>query len=225
MKILILLLGILSYSYLPTMVGKYRWRKGFEKREDKEIMLTFDDGPDSLYTERVLDLLYKEDIRASFFVVTDFAKENKDILYRMKDEGHTIGIHSRNHRRIFFRGYRYTKEDLEKSLEDMNKLGIEIKYYRPPWGRINIFSDFILREHGIKKILWNVMAKDWSKNSSAKDIEERLLAQVKEGSIICLHDGRGKDKAPERMILALSRVIVDLKAEGYKFITVGDYYK
>lgn len=224
MELFLFIAGILSYSYFPTIFSKYLWKNGFICNGDKKIMLTFDDGPDDRYTRELLDLLKREEIRASFFLVSDFAINHRDIVDRMRSEGHTIGLHSSMHKSILYRGFRYTKRDLELSLLDMDSLGIDIKYYRPPWGQINIFSYFLLREYNIRKILWNVMAEDWSRKLTDKDIEERLLERVRPGSIICLHDGRGEDNAPMRTIRALERVLPELKNEGYEFITVGEYY-
>lgn len=222
----IILIGFLIgfYSYFPTIIGKIRWKRGFSPSRDKEIMLTFDDGPDPVYTRELLEFLSRENIRASFFLVTDFAIENKDLVARMEREGHTIGVHSSNHRPIFYRGYLYTKNDFEKSLDDMKTLGLDIKYYRPPWGQVNLFSYLILKKYNVKKILWNVMAEDWSRKLTSYDIENRLLERIKTGSIVCLHDARGEEGAPRRTIEALERIIPKLKEEGYSFITVGDYY-
>lgn len=221
----IILLGVvLSYSLLPTILGKLLWRRGFKARSKKEIILSFDDGPDSHYTKRLLDLLAKEKIRASFFIVTGSAGENRELLYRMREEGHTIGLHSTDHKSLLLKGYGSTKRDLEESLGHMKDLGIDMAYYRPPWGRINIFIYPLLASYGLKMILWSLMAEDWSGGLTSQDIEKRLLKRIGEGSIICLHDGRGDPGAPGRTIEALARLLPRLKEEGYKFITVGDYY-
>ena len=101
MKTLTIITLILSYSLIPTLLFKKKWEKGFNT--DNKVMLTFDDGPDSIYTMELLDLLLKYNIKASFFVVANFARENKDIIKRMKNEGHTIGVHSTDHNSPLYR--------------------------------------------------------------------------------------------------------------------------
>ena len=220
---LVMVFLLLAYGYIPTIIGKLKYRKGFSGNSG-EIMLTFDDGPSREYTNQVLDLLEQEKIRASFFLVADYINHNKDIVKRMVDSGHTVGMHSKSHRPIIYRGYSYTKKDLENSMAIFKDNGLEVKYYRPPWGQINIWMYFLLKKHKIEKVLWNVMAEDWKANTTSEEIGAKILARTREASIICLHDGRGRNEAPKRTIEALKMVIPQLKVQGYKFITVGEKF-
>lgn len=220
--ITIICLVICSYSLLPTMIGKYRFRNGF-KTEKKEIMLTFDDGP-SVYTSKILDILKKEDVQASFFIVTDHIENNEYVIERMQNEKHTIALHSSNHSNVLFKGYKYTKDDMIKSILALEKLGVDVKYYRPPWGQVNVFTRRILKEKDIVEVLWDIIVGDWLISASSDIIIDRILKKIKSGSIICLHDGRGEPGATENTIQALKILIPKLKQEGYTFISVGDYY-
>ncbi len=222
MKTLTIITLILSYSLIPTLLFKKKWEKGFNT--DNKVMLTFDDGPDSIYTMELLDLLLKYNIKASFFVVANFARENKDIIKRMKNEGHTIGVHSTDHNSSLYKGLLWTKKDLLKSIDIMNKLDVDIEYYRPPWGQLNLFTIYLLKKYNKKLILWNVMAEDWTNDVEAFEIENRLLERTEKGDIICLHDGRGENESPKKTIEALERVIPNFLERGYEFITVGEYY-
>lgn len=226
MDFLIILLLVasctLSYSLIPTIVGKYKFRNGFTTNK-KEIMLTFDDGPGE-YTLEVLKILKNENIKASFFVVTEYALENPEIIQEMIRDKHTIGLHSVSHNNILFRGYKYTKENIIKSINQMERLGLDVEYYRPPWGQVNIFTKRILKKYKLEIILWSIITEDWLEKTKSSMIRDKIMKRIKNGSIICLHDNRGEEGATINMINALKDVIADLKKDGYSFITVGEYY-
>lgn len=209
------------YSFIPAYISKKRFFNK-EKAKEKIIYLTFDDGP-SKYTTELLELLKKYNIKATFFCVANFAREQKEIIEKMKKEGHSIALHSLKHKNSMLQGISETKKDLEKSLKIMQELGINIKYYRPPWGDANLYLLKKLKKENIKLILWNVMAEDWEGNTTEDIIANKLLTRVKEGDIICLHDGRGKNEAPHRTIKALETVIPIFLKKGYIFKTIDEY--
>lgn len=219
--ITIAIILFLTYSFIPSNINKQRFFKK-EKTKEKVIYLTFDDGP-SEYTEKLLDLLKQYNIKATFFCVANFAKERKTTIERMKQEGHTIAIHSLKHKNAMLQGIFETKKDLEKSLEIMNNLGIEIKYYRPPWGDSNLYLLHKLKSKNLKCILWNVMAEDWEASTTEDIILDKLIKRVSNGDIICLHDGRGKNKAPLKTIHALEKAIPIFLEKGYEFKTIDEY--
>lgn len=218
---IILILIFLIYSYIPSNMYKHRFFKR-EKDEKKVIYLTFDDGPSS-YTEKLLDLLKEYNVKATFFCVADFAKMFPKTIKRFKGEGHVIALHSLNHKNAMLQGPIATRKDLDESIKIMKELGIEIKYYRPPWGDTNLYLLHKLKQEKLDLILWDVMAEDWKANATENIIAEKLFSRIKEGSIICLHDGRGKKEAPERMIKALRQAIPVLLEKGYEFRTINEY--
>ena len=224
--IIIILVLILAYSIIPTYIYKFN-HKLFKQdhTKDKSFYLTFDDGPSVEYTSSLLDLLKENDVRATFFVVASFAKSNPSIIKRMKDEGHIIGLHSFEHRNALYQSRNYTKYDFKRSMEIMNELGVEVKYFRPPLGHFNINTVFEIKKYNLKTVLWDVMAEDWEGNTTSKVIAKKLLERSKSGDIICLHDGRGKNEAPSRTIEALGIVLPIWKEKGYEFLTVGDRYE
>lgn len=219
--VLICLSIFMIYSFIPAYVSKQKFLKK-EKPKGKIIYLTFDDGP-SKYTIELLEVLKKYNIKATFFFVANFAKEQKEIIEKMKKEGHLIALHSLKHKNSMLQGIYETKKDLEKSLKIMQELGIDIKYYRPPWGDANLYLLKKLRKENIKLILWNVMAQDWEGNTTEEIIANKLLTRVEDGDIICLHDGRGKNEAPYRTIKALEIAIPVFLEKGYKFKTIDEY--
>lgn len=186
------------------------------------IYLTFDDGPSAAYTMKLLDLLDMYHIRASFFVVGKFAEENPEIIQRMQETGHTIGLHSLEHISAYIQPPGYPKKDFSRSVKILKQLGINPRFYRPPWGHTRSCTRKLAKQYGLEIIYWDVMAEDWKGNTSAEEIAEKLLTRTRPGHIVCLHDGRGKKGAPERTINALKTVLPLWIKKGYQFHTIGE---
>lgn len=218
---------ILSYSIIPCILYKLFWyKKSHNMGTKKVVFLTFDDGPNSNYTSELLDVLKQFNIKASFFVVTDFAKENTNLIQRMKLGGHDIGIHSCAHKSSLYRGWKYTSNDLSESIKVMEDMHIKVLGYRPPWGHLNLVTLYMLKKLNLKLILWGAMAQDWKANTTSKEISKKIITRVEKGNcIFCLHDGRGSENAPERTISALKESIPILIERGYKFKSLGEYYQ
>lgn len=186
-------------------------------KKNKNLYLTFDDGPSEEYTNKLLDLLIKYKVEATFFVVGEFAKNNPEIIRRMKKNNFDIGLHSLCHKNQIINMYRSSKKDFDESINILNDLWIKVEFYRPPWGCFSVFTLYFMKKYNLKGVLWSVMADDWKGNTTAKIIEEKLLKRVKNGSVICLHDGRGKNNAPIRTIEALEKFIPEMLDQGYVF--------
>jgi peptidoglycan/xylan/chitin deacetylase (PgdA/CDA1 family) len=224
MKIILVLILVYFIYISPTIYYRLLNKRVKKFHSDNEIALTFDDGIDKVYTEKLLDLLYKYNIKATFFILSSTIEKNPQILKRMENEGHLIALHSLEHKCSLFKGYFYTKRDFEDSIKIFKENNIDIKYFRPPWGVFNLFTIRYIKKNNLKIILWNVMVGDWKSSITSEDIERKLMKKIKAGSIICLHDGRGKDEAPSRTIEALKNVIPLLKEKNYKFITMEKIY-
>ena len=217
---------ILSYGIIPTIYYKFKGTPIIKDVEEKKFLsLTFDDGPDKKYTVELLDLLKKYNIKVTFFVVAKFAKENCEIIKRMEEEGHTIGLHSLEHKNALLNGPLYTSNDFKESLNIMRKLNINIKFFRPPWGHLNLLTIINLKKYNLKLVLWDVIIGDWKANITSDEISNRLIMKSKNKSIICLHDGRGENEAPRRTIEALEKTIPIWIEEGYEFLKVGELYE
>ena len=198
----------LSYSVIPTYLLKYRWifrSRQRASREEKVLYLTFDDGPDTVYTNILLDFLEKEQIPAAFFMVAGSARKHPGIVERMRKSGYQVGIHSLSHESAMLSGLGRTGRDMKESKKIMEKMDIAVKWYRPPWGHLNLASLFWIRKLHLHLVFWDVMAQDWSAKETPDSICNKILRRVFPGAVICLHDGRGENGAPGRTIEALKK--------------------
>lgn len=217
----------LGYSVIPTYLLKYRWILHDRKKAKmgkKILYLTFDDGPDTVYTNQLLDVLEHEQIPASFFMVAEAAQEHPEIIERMKKSGYTIGIHSLCHESAMLFGPGRTARDLKESKKIMEKMNVTVKGYRPPWGHLNLASLYWIRKLHLELIFWDVMAQDWSDKETSDSICNKILRRAFPGAVICLHDGRGENGAPGRTIEALKKAIPMLKEQGYEFRGIEEKY-
>lgn len=213
-----------GYAVIPTYYNKKINSDIIRQTEgENAVMLTFDDGPDERYTGKVLDVLKENSVKATFFIVADQMLKSPQLVERMLEEGHCIGIHSYAHRNAWLKTPWQEKRDFENSVDLLKSYNWQTPFYRPPWGHTNLFSMYYAKKHGFRVVLWSVMAQDWKKTSSKETIIKKLLARTKEHSIICLHDAGehsgGAKGAPLRTIEALKTVIPILKQKGYRFVT------
>lgn len=224
----ILLFSIIIFSLIYTILPNYYYRN-FSKKIiksinpiNKEIALTFDDGPDPRYTNDLLDTLKKYEIKCTFFLVAEKALKNKKIFQRMMNEGHTIALHSLSHRSAWLSLPWQTKKDFKISLKISKALGYEVKLTRPPWGTFNLLTQYYADKHNLQTILWSLNAKDWSRKTTSQEIINKIVKQVKAGDIIVLHDSNGAKNAPVRTLKALDIIIPKLKSKGFKFVTIKE---
>jgi len=212
------------YAFIPGLLSRMFGYRVFKKgHANKEIALTFDDGPDEIYTEQLLDLLKQYNAKATFFVVGSHAEKNPDILRRMKAEGHIIGIHNYYHKMNWFMLPKAVKKQIEQTNEIIYSItGEYTHYYRPPWGVVNLFDFARVKDYNI--VLWSGIFGDWQKKLGPEKLKKKMLKNLKPGSVFLLHDcGRtlGADvEAPANMLIALKEVLEAGVEKGYSFVTI-----
>ena len=176
-----------------------------------KVALTFDDGPSSIYTKKLLDGLKERNVKATFFVLGSSVEENKDIVRRMSEEGHLIGNHTYSHIDIARTNYEKSREEIIKtSLLIEEATGRKPVYIRPPFGDI---TERLLEETKMGVVLWNVDPEDW-KYQNRKKVVKRVIDNVKPGDIILLHD------IFKTSVDAALDIVDILKERGYRFVTV-----
>lgn len=217
----------LGYCAIPNLYARNvskRVRKTLPKGKN-QIALTFDDGPNAQYTGRVLDILKKYQIKATFFIVIKNANQNLDLIERMKAEGHEIALHSYKHQSAWELTPWETLREIPKGEEQLKAQNIKFSYVRPPWGTFNLFTLFGMVRRNLQVILWSIEAYDWRKKQSKEGIADIILDRIEDGSIIVLHDSGGAKGAPEHTIGSLDLWIPELIKRGYHFVTISEGLK
>lgn len=187
----------------------------------KVIYLTFDEGYESGYTEPILDVLKKHNVKAAFFVVKPYIDSNPDLIKRMVDEGHLVCNHSNHHPSMasLHERDKFNKElsDVEESFEKLTGKKMP-KYFRPPMGKYSERSLSYTKEYGYKTIFWSFAYADWDpkKQPSHGFAKNKILDKTHNGAIILLH-AVSKTNAE-----ILDEVITDWKSSGYEIKPLSD---
>ncbi|MGF7047541.1 polysaccharide deacetylase family sporulation protein PdaB [Paenibacillus sp. DS2015] len=205
-------------------------REYYEKRGEivwevpsanKQIALTFDDGPDSIKTPKILDLLKQYEAKATFFVVGNRAEKLPDIVKRAQQEGHEIGNHSYSHPAFSRSSIKGMKSELDRTQEIIYKAtGHKATLYRPPGGSYNESVVNICKQNELLMILWSwdQDTKDWASPGVGR-IVNKVIQNVHDGDIILMHDYVHKSS---QTVEALAKILPELKRRGYSFVTVSE---
>jgi peptidoglycan/xylan/chitin deacetylase (PgdA/CDA1 family) len=209
-----------TYTWGAHLVAPGCVRRGPATR--RRIALTFDDGPDPLWTERILDLLARRQVRASFFLVGERAARSPATVRRIVAGDHEIASHGWSHRSLWLCGPRRTDAEIGRAhrfLSDVS--GRTLRHFRPPWGMVNAAMFGALRRHGEQCVLWSIQPEGLRPASPARQVRA-VLDRAHPGAIVDLHDADGVRGAPERLLAALPPMIDGLRDAGYHFDTVTD---
>lgn len=193
-------------KFIQALFTSLVWRK---ETLNKEIWLTFDDGPEPEVTPWILSVLKKENITATFFLVGEQIEEFPELVGAIIKEGHTIANHSYSHKN----GWLCTKEKYIADIEKCQELMPNNKLYRPPYGKITKAQITLLKEK-YKIILWDVLSWDFQQNTSPERVQGNILKNTKEGSIIVLHNNQ---KSHKNLFPILEDTIQKLKEKGFSF--------
>ena len=157
------------------------------------VALTFDDGPDPEVTPRILDALAAAGAHATFFVLGDRAARCPDLVRRTAAEGHEIGLHGPDHRRLTTRPAADVAVDLARARHDLERLaGTEVRWFRPPFGSQSVRTFVAARRAGMTPVVWTAWGEDWVPQPAAQVID-RVRAGAGPGEIVLLHDGLAGD--------------------------------
>lgn len=154
------------------------------------LALTFDDGPDPVWTPRLLDLLGALGARATFFPIAGRAAEHAAIVERMRAEGHAIGLHCDQHVRHSERDVAWLVRDTDAALGHLAGVGVRPAFWRTPWGDMAPWSTEIARDHDLRLIGWSTDSHDW-RGDPAAEMFEATREGLTEGAIVLAHDGLG----------------------------------
>jgi len=214
------------YGVIPTVViRKARLRIYKEGKVEKAVALTFDDGPDPYYTPQLLDLLKNHRVKATFFVVGAKAKKYPQIVKRMYEEGHEIGLHNYHHISNWFLFPLFLQRGLQKSADAIEQItGQRPIYYRPPWGHFNLCTWMVQKKY--LTVMWTDILGDWKESIGAETLVQRLKNSLQDGAVIVLHDSGetlgADEKAPENMLEALQRLFQEEAARKVQWVTISE---
>jgi len=186
----------------------------------KELYLTFDNGYENGFTPKILDVLKKEKVPATFFVTGHYLESAPDLVKRMAKEGHIVGNHSWSHPDLTQVSDEKIVEELKKVREKTEELtgNKTMKYIRPPRGIFSERTMAIAKQQGYTHAFWSLAYVDWNtdQQKGAQYAYDSIMKQLHPGAVILLHTV-SKDNAD-----ALERVIKELKKQGYTFKSLDD---
>ena len=193
--------------------------------DGNRIALTFDDGPCSGYTEQILDILRRHDVKATFFVCGQNVERSPEILRRIQAEGHTIGNHSYSHPFPFFRSRAFFAREIDLTQEAIEKVtGKRPKFFRPPFGARWLGLQPVVKALGLSLVNWSDTGYDWKLGTEG--IVREALKTLGPGSIILLHDGdraypsQRADRSPT--VKALPAILEGAVKAGFTFVSLDE---
>jgi peptidoglycan/xylan/chitin deacetylase (PgdA/CDA1 family) len=197
--------------------------------EEPVFHLTFDDGPHADITPRVLDVLDEFGAKATFFVLTERAQQHPDLIHETMRRGHDIALHTRTHPRLTETRFGKLRDEICAARHDLEAVaGIEIEWFRPPYGAQNIRSLSLVKICKMQTVLWSVDSRDW-KGLTADNPLERSLKFLVSGGILLLHDVPvGVDEAedathgylPKEELVRL--YLLELRERGLEAVSLGE---
>ncbi len=188
----------------------------------RQLALTYDDGPNDPHTQRLLEVLARHGVHATFFMVGRYVKQRPEIVREVVQAGHIVGNHTFTHPLLTFMSeaeIRQQLSDCRSALQDA--VGDPSNLFRPPFGGRRPTVLRVARELGLQPVMWNVTGYDWNAPPSAV-IEQKVAKRIPGGNVILLHDGGHKQIGADRSqtVIATDHLIARYKAEGFEFVTI-----
>ncbi|MEI9928875.1 MAG: polysaccharide deacetylase family protein [Sphingomonas sp.] len=186
------------------------------------VALTFDDGPDPVYTPQLLEVLRRRRAKATFFMVGSAAQAHPEIVSAVAEAGHAIGNHSYSHCDFLEVPPRRRIAEIRACARSLG--GHETKIFRPPYGRENLASHLAARSLGYSVVKWSISTGDW-RGVTSTEIADLILRQLRPGAIILLHDSIARDPGADRSatIDAVDRLL-DATEGAYTYLTIPELF-
>jgi peptidoglycan-N-acetylglucosamine deacetylase len=222
------LLGLGGYMALGTagvfwpergMYGRTLWHGPARP----EVALTFDDGPSPKTTPRVLEELARSGTRATFFMVGRKAAVHPELVRRIVDAGHEVGLHGYEHDRLFsLRGSSHVARDIRRTQAVLVDAGApEPTLFRPPIGFVSHFTVHGARKAGVVLVGCSARALDGLRKASPEKVSERLTRALEPGALLAMHDAAERDDYVPASLAALPRVLAALSERGLQAVTLS----
>lgn len=210
--VLLFIILFLIYLFLPEILVHFLGIGSWKRQYSPGVALTFDDGPDPLYTPRLLEVLKKLNVKACFFLVGEKMEKYPDLVKKIEQAGHQIGSHGYLHRHSWLLSPRRIWNLWDNSLQVLRELtGKEPDFIRAPWGGFNLTLLVWCLVRKKRIVVWNTEGRDWRKSSSPQSIIKRILRKTNEGTIVLLHDSGGDPGAPENTLACMEELILQIR--------------
>jgi peptidoglycan-N-acetylglucosamine deacetylase len=188
----------------------------------RQLALTYDDGPNDAHTLRLLEVLAKHNVHATFFLIGRYVQQHPEIVREIVHAGHVVGNHTFTHPLLIFKSEAEIRQELTQCRDALqDAVGKPSNLFRPPFGGRRPAPLRVARKLGLEPIMWNVTGYDWNAPPAAA-IERKVAKQIRGGDVILLHDGGHKQMGADRSqtVIATDHLIARYKSEGYGFVTI-----
>jgi peptidoglycan-N-acetylglucosamine deacetylase len=188
----------------------------------RQLALTYDDGPNDPHTLRLLEVLARHGVQATFFLIGRYVQQRPEIAREIVQAGHVVGNHTFTHPLLTFKGVAEIRQELSQCRSALQEaIGEPSNFFRPPFGGRRPAVLRVARELGLEPVMWNVTGYDWNAPPAEK-IERKVAKEIRGGDVILLHDGGHKQMGADRSqtVIATDHLIVRYKSEGYEFVTI-----
>lgn len=225
-KNLLVIIALFLASALLIKITKFHNFLGFNRAdtEDKVVAITYDDGPYPPYTNQLLDVLDRYQVKATFFEIGRNIEKHPEIVPRIIARGDELANHSYSHKDMMFKPREFLLAEISKTDKLLRDLGVKQDSisFRPPWGRRFLVLSYLLSQMHKKLIMWDVDSQDYEKTHTVENIANQVINHVRSGSIVVMHDGGG-DRS--KTVAATEIIVKTLQSQGYKFKTVSELLK
>ncbi len=184
--------------------------------DKRAVYLTFDDGPIPEVTPKVLAILEKYQVKATFFMVGENIDKHPEVYEQVVQAGHSIGNHTYNHLKGWKTPFKEYMENVQKCAEAITSNPLTsnpLTLFRPPYGKASLRQRMALHKRGYTLIYWDILTRDYDASVTPEQMLRLIQRDTRPGSIINFHDSL---KSNERMLTVLPQAIEWLQKEGYE---------
>jgi peptidoglycan-N-acetylglucosamine deacetylase len=192
------------------------------------VALTFDDGPHPEATPRLLDLLGRLDVRATFFVLGQNVSRWPGVVRRIAAEGHELAVHGWTHRNHLRLAPSTVVAEVARTAELLDsEVGVRPVLARPPYGVLTVGDLFAAKDSGVRQLLWTAWGRDWEETATPRTIVDRLRPGLRPGATLLLHDSdcTSAPNSWRATLGAVPEVISTVRAAGGEFVTASEHLR